>query len=134
MGSFQSGQMGLTVTQLSFDFGGSNPSLPTKYGSMVEWSQYHPVTVRGAGSNPVRTALLLFVISSLIYEGKKNGLVRRLEYRNCSNRYIITDNKNIMVAAHNGWCTGLSLRLRKKISGFDSRCYRKKMEVPIVRG
>ena len=28
-GSFQSGQMGLTVTQLSFDFGGSNPSLPT---------------------------------------------------------------------------------------------------------
>ena len=29
MGSYQSGQMGLTVTQLSFDFGGSNPSLPT---------------------------------------------------------------------------------------------------------
>ena len=25
MGSYQSGQMGLTVTQLSFDFGGSNP-------------------------------------------------------------------------------------------------------------
>ncbi len=31
MGSYQSGQMGLTVTQLSFDFGGSNPSLPTKF-------------------------------------------------------------------------------------------------------
>ena len=30
LGSYQSGQMGLTVTQLSFDFGGSNPSLPTK--------------------------------------------------------------------------------------------------------
>ena len=30
MGSYQSGQMGLTVTQLSFDFGGSNPSLPTR--------------------------------------------------------------------------------------------------------
>ena len=29
LGSYQSGQMGLTVTQLSFDFGGSNPSLPT---------------------------------------------------------------------------------------------------------
>ena len=29
-GSYQSGQLGLTVTQLSFDFGGSNPSLPTK--------------------------------------------------------------------------------------------------------
>ena len=30
LGSYQSGQLGLTVTQLSFDFGGSNPSLPTK--------------------------------------------------------------------------------------------------------
>ena len=30
-GSYQSGQMGLTVTQLSFDFGGSNPSLPTRF-------------------------------------------------------------------------------------------------------
>ncbi len=33
MGSYQSGQMGLTVTQLSFDFGGSNPSLPTNESS-----------------------------------------------------------------------------------------------------
>lgn len=31
MGSFQSGQMELTVNQLSEDFGGSNPSLPTDY-------------------------------------------------------------------------------------------------------
>lgn len=30
MGSYQSGQMGLTVTQLAFAFGGSNPSLPTE--------------------------------------------------------------------------------------------------------
>ena len=29
-GSYQSGQMGQTVNLLSFDFGGSNPSLPTK--------------------------------------------------------------------------------------------------------
>ncbi len=28
LGSYQSGQMGLTVNQLSDDFGGSNPSLP----------------------------------------------------------------------------------------------------------
>ena len=28
-GSYQSGQMGLTVTQLAYAFGGSNPSLPT---------------------------------------------------------------------------------------------------------
>ena len=34
LGSYQSGQLGLTVTQLSFDFGGSNPSLPTiKYAN-----------------------------------------------------------------------------------------------------
>ena len=30
MGVFQSGQMGQTVNLLSFDFGGSNPSTPTK--------------------------------------------------------------------------------------------------------
>ena len=30
MGSYQSGQMGLTVTQLAYAFGGSNPSLPTR--------------------------------------------------------------------------------------------------------
>ena len=29
-GAFQSGQMGQTVKLLSFDFGGSNPSAPTK--------------------------------------------------------------------------------------------------------
>ena len=29
-GSYQSGQMGLTVTQLAYAFGGSNPSLPTQ--------------------------------------------------------------------------------------------------------
>ncbi len=29
MGSYPSGQRGLTVNQLSDDFGGSNPSLPT---------------------------------------------------------------------------------------------------------
>ena len=29
LGKYQSGQMGQTVNLLSFDFGGSNPSLPT---------------------------------------------------------------------------------------------------------
>ena len=32
MGSYPSGQRGLTVNQLSDDFGGSNPSLPTCTG------------------------------------------------------------------------------------------------------
>ena len=30
MGKYQSGQMGQTVNLLSFDFGGSNPSPPTR--------------------------------------------------------------------------------------------------------
>ena len=30
LGRFQSGQMGRTVTPLSYDFAGSNPALPTK--------------------------------------------------------------------------------------------------------
>ena len=37
MGSYQSGQMGLTVTQLAFAFGGSNPSLPTR---MKQWTEF----------------------------------------------------------------------------------------------
>ena len=36
MGSYQSGQMGLTVTQLAFAFGGSNPSLPTRMKQVRE--------------------------------------------------------------------------------------------------
>ena len=36
LGSYQSGQMGLTVTQLSFDFGGSNPSLPTNFSKAIK--------------------------------------------------------------------------------------------------
>ena len=35
--------------------GGSNPSF-SAVGLMVEWLQFHPVTVRGTGSNPVETA------------------------------------------------------------------------------
>ena len=35
-GSYPSGQRGLTVNQLSVDFGGSNPSLPTF--SQIVWS------------------------------------------------------------------------------------------------
>ena len=35
-GSYQSGQMGQTVNLLSFDFGGSNPSLPTSKELIIE--------------------------------------------------------------------------------------------------
>ena len=35
LGSYQSGQMGLTVTQLAYAFGGSNPSLPTRFDVLM---------------------------------------------------------------------------------------------------
>ena len=40
LGSYQSGQMGLTVTQLSFDFGGSNPSLPTIIAEVAQFIEH----------------------------------------------------------------------------------------------
>ena len=36
MGKYQSGQLGQTVNLLSFDFGGSNPSLPTKIAEVAQ--------------------------------------------------------------------------------------------------
>ncbi len=36
---------------------GSNP-VSSAIGLMVEWLQFHPVTVRGTGSNPVETAIM----------------------------------------------------------------------------
>ena len=35
-GGYQSGQMGQTVNLLSFDFGGSNPSLPTNFSKAIK--------------------------------------------------------------------------------------------------
>ena len=41
LGVFQSGQMGLTVDQVSYDFGGSNPPAPTTIlGLSYRWSLY----------------------------------------------------------------------------------------------
>ena len=49
MGSYQSGQMGLTVTQLSFDFGGSNPSLPTWFlAEVAQLIEHQPSKLRVA--------------------------------------------------------------------------------------
>ena len=35
-GSYQSGQMGLTVTQIAYAYGGSNPSLPTYFAEVAQ--------------------------------------------------------------------------------------------------
>ena len=39
MGRFQSGQMDQTVNLLSYDFGGSNPPLPTMQLAVNSWQQ-----------------------------------------------------------------------------------------------
>ena len=65
MGSYQSGQMGLTVTQLAFAFGGSNPSLPTRMkqrresvgsfglAEVAQLIEHYPSKLRVAGLSPV---------------------------------------------------------------------------------
>ena len=65
MGSYQSGQMGLTVTQLAFAFGGSNPSLPTRMkqrresvgsfglAEVAQLIEHQPSKLRVAGLSPV---------------------------------------------------------------------------------
>ena len=57
--------------------GGLEPSvsrfdsdLPDKNGPLVEWLQYHPVTVCGTGSNPVWTARSI---------SEKKGTLLRIE-------------------------------------------------------
>ena len=52
MGSYPSGQRGLTVNQLSNDFGGSNPSLPTF--ALIAQLVEHILGKNGVmGSNPI---------------------------------------------------------------------------------
>ena len=52
MGSYPSGQRGLTVNQLAKAFGGSNPSLPTS--ALIAQSVEHILGKNGVmGSNPI---------------------------------------------------------------------------------
>ena len=52
MGSYPSGQRGLTVNQLAKAFGGSNPSLPTF--ALIAQSVEHILGKNGVmGSNPI---------------------------------------------------------------------------------
>ena len=54
LGSFQSGQMELTVNQLSEDFGGSNPSLPTQKACPCGAAVAHSLGKTGVmGSIPI---------------------------------------------------------------------------------
>ncbi len=45
--------MGQTVNLLSFDFGGSNPSLPTKIAEVAQLIEHEPSKLRVAGLSPV---------------------------------------------------------------------------------
>ena len=53
-GRFQSGQMGQTVNLLSFDFGGSNPPLPTalNYAGVAQLIEHQPSKLRVEGLSP----------------------------------------------------------------------------------
>ena len=57
MGKYQSGQMGQTVNLLSFDFGGSNPSLPTKIAEVAQLVEHNLAKVRVASSSLVFRSL-----------------------------------------------------------------------------
>ena len=52
MGKYQSGQMGQTVNLLSFDFGGSNPSLPTKHCGSSSVDRALAFQAEGRGFEP----------------------------------------------------------------------------------
>ena len=52
MGKYQSGQMGQTVNLLSFDFGGSNPSLPTKNCGSISVDRALAFQAEGRGFEP----------------------------------------------------------------------------------
>ena len=61
MGSFQSGQMGQTVNLLSFDFGGSNPSLPTNNTAEVaQLIEHQPSKLRVASLSLVFRSKISF--------------------------------------------------------------------------
>ena len=59
MGKYQSGQMGQTVNLLSFDFGGSNPSLPTKNCGSSSVDRALAFQAEGRGFEP-RLPLTIF--------------------------------------------------------------------------
>ena len=47
-GKYQSGQMGQTVNLLAYAFGGSNPSLPTKFAEVAQLIEHQPSKLRVA--------------------------------------------------------------------------------------
>ena len=60
-GKYQSGQMGQTVNLLSFDFGGSNPSLPTKNCGSSSVDRALAFQAEGRGFEP-RLPLFFFLL------------------------------------------------------------------------
>ena len=63
LGKYQSGQMGQTVNLLSFDFGGSNPSLPTKNCGSSSVDRALAFQAEGRGFEPRLPLFFLAVIA-----------------------------------------------------------------------
>lgn len=53
MGRFPSGQRGQTVNLLSYDFDGSNPSLPSSHAEVAQLVEQHLDMVEVVGSSPI---------------------------------------------------------------------------------
>ena len=62
MGKYQSGQMGQTVNLLSFDFGGSNPSLPTKNCGSSSVDRALAFQAEGRGFEPDDLIISSFIL------------------------------------------------------------------------
>ena len=73
MGKYQSGQMGQTVNLLSFDFGGSNPSLPTKNCGSSSVDRALAFQAEGRGFEPRLPLFFLAVIA----QWQSTSLVRK---------------------------------------------------------
>lgn len=69
MGSYPSGQRGLTVNQLSDDFGGSNPSLPTSF-ILASASRERPIQ---QGVPQERQALIAQLVEHALGKGEVMG-------------------------------------------------------------
>ncbi len=72
LGRYQSGQLGRTVTPLSYDFVGSNPALPTNgiidsYAEVAQLIEHQPSKLRVAGLSPVFRSLLVIRINSFLH-------------------------------------------------------------------
>ena len=76
MGRYPSGQREQTVNLPSYDFGGSNPPLPTKtQAGVTQWLESQPSKLLVAGSSPVSRSF--FFLERIFRKDREGGLMKR---------------------------------------------------------